>query len=75
MALGEAAYDGVPVVGDWGGNVTENVSGVEDASSGRGGGAKFKKLGTRGRVELENTGGYEVSLELFDVGEGGALLQ
>ncbi|KAI3680253.1 hypothetical protein L2E82_50478 [Cichorium intybus] len=75
MALSKAADDGVPVISDWEGNVTEDVNGVEEAARGRGGGAKFKEFGTRERVEVENTGGDEVSLELFDMGEVGALLQ
>lgn len=67
VALGMASDEGVPVVGDGDRNVREDGGGVGEAAGGGGGGAEIEELGAGGGVELENSGGYEVRLELFDV--------
>lgn len=71
--MSEAANDGVPVIGGGEGDLPEYVGGVREAAGG-GGGAEIEEFRAGGGAELEKTGGYEVSLELFDVGKGLAFL-
>ncbi|KAL8234008.1 hypothetical protein R6Q59_020108 [Mikania micrantha] len=70
-ALGEAAYDGVPVIGDRRCNVAEDVKSVRETV---GGGAKFDQPGTSEGMEIE-TDSDEMSLKLFQVVEAHTLLQ
>lgn len=72
MTLGQAADNGVPVIGGGGWDLPENIGGVGEVTGG-GGGAEVEEFGAGG-VELEKAGGNEVSLELFYVREGGAFL-
>ena len=60
-AIGEAADDGVPVVGGGGRDAAEDGGVV-----GRGG-AELEELGVGGE-ESEEPGGCEVGVELFDLG-------
>lgn len=71
--MSEAADDRVPVIGDGEGDLPEYVGGVCEAAGG-GGGAEVEEFRAGGGMGLEKTGGYEVSLELFDVGKGRAFL-
>lgn len=53
-------------------DLAENNGRIGEAAGGRDG-AQLDEL-RAGGAKLENTSGYEVNLELFDVGEGRALL-
>lgn len=72
--MSEAANDGVPVIGGGEGDLPEYVGSVREAAGGGGGGAEIEEFRAGGGIGLEKTGGYEVSLELFDVGKGRAFL-
>lgn len=73
VALSEAANDGVPVIGGGEGDMPEYFGGVREAAGG-GGGAEIEEFRAGEGMGLEKAGGYEVSLELFDVGKGRAFL-
>lgn len=68
--LGEAADEGVVVVGGGAGGVAEDEGGVGEERETEG--AVVEEFGA---VEGEEAGGGEVGVELFDVGEGVAVLE
>jgi len=71
--LSEASKNGVVVVCGGVLDLPENVSGEGEVAGGRNG-EEFEELGA-GRVELEFSRGYEMSLKLFHLNERVAFLQ
>lgn len=70
---GETAQNGVVIVGVGVGNGEEGGVSVVEGGPGRES-AVFDQLSADGGMGEEETGGEEVSVELLDVGEGGASL-
>lgn len=71
VAVGEASDDGVPVVGGGGLDLQENVCGEVEVAEG-GEGAEVEEFCAWRGGEVEEAGGEEEGLELFDVSKGGA---
>lgn len=72
-ALGMAPNDGIPVIPKWVIDVVEDEGCVREVAIG-GDGGELEKFGAKGVRKLEETGGNEVGLDLFDVRERIAFL-
>lgn len=72
---GEAAEEGVEVVGEGEVDGGEEGEGVGEGGGGEGEGGDVEEVEAEGRGGLEEVGGEEVGVELFEVGEGGAFFE